>query len=228
MHHIVTDGWSYGVAAGELATLYEAFRRGEPSPLPALPIQYADYAAWQREWLRGDVLDELLGYWKGRLTDAPDLELPTDRPRPAVRSPRGASKDFALPRDLSRALVELSRREDATLFMTLLAAFQVLLAKYSGQDDVVVGSPAANRGRAEARGAHRLFRQHARAPDRPLRRSDLRRAARPGPRGRRRRLRAPGPAARAADRGPPAPPRPEPDPALPGDVRAPEQRDARR
>jgi amino acid adenylation domain-containing protein len=152
MHHIVSDGWSFGVAAQELATLYEAFRRGEPSPLPALTTQYADFALWQRVWLRGEVLDGLLAYWTRQLAGVAPLELPTDRPRPAVRSSRGAVLHFELPEALTAALGALALREGATPFMVLLAAFQALLHRYSGQDDIAVGSPIANRNRAEVEG----------------------------------------------------------------------------
>jgi len=152
MHHIVTDGWSLGVAAEELAALYDAFRNGLPSPLPDPAIHYADYAAWQREWLRGEALEELLGYWTTRLAGVPALELPADRPRPAARSSRGSTRFFALPADLTARLHALGRREGATPFMTLLAAFQALLGRYSGQDDFAIGSPVANRNRPEVEG----------------------------------------------------------------------------
>jgi amino acid adenylation domain-containing protein len=152
MHHIVTDGWSFGVAARELAALYQAFLAGAPSPLPGLPVQYADYAVWQRDRLRGEALDGLLGYWTGRLSGVPPLELPTDRPRPAVRTARGAEHFFRLPAALAGSIRALARREGATPFMTLLAAFQALLFRYSGQEDFVVGSPVANRNRAEVEG----------------------------------------------------------------------------
>jgi amino acid adenylation domain-containing protein len=149
MHHIVTDGWSFGVAAEELASLYEAFRRGEASPLPDPPIQYADFAAWQRDWLRGETRDRLVAYWRQRLAGVPPLELRTDRPRPAIRTTQGGLIPFRLSRGLSDALLTLGRREGATPFMVLLAAFQALLHRYTGQDDVAVGSPIANRNRAE-------------------------------------------------------------------------------
>src|SRR5207302_1078676 len=149
MHHIVTDGWSFGVAVRELAALYESFRSGEPATLPDLPIRYADFAAWQRDWLRGEVLDELLGYWTRQLAGVPPLELPTDRPRPAIRAAKGATRAFALAPELTAGLEELGRREGATTFMVLLSAFQALLHRYSGQDDIAVGSPIANRNRAE-------------------------------------------------------------------------------
>src|SRR5205085_220252 len=150
IHHIVSDGWSIGVFVRELAALYEAYMAGRPSPLPALPIQYADFAAWQREWLQGEVLEGQFAYWRRQLADAPPLlELPTDRPRPPVQSYRGAHEALLLSESLSRSLKELSRREGATLFMTLLAAFSTLLHRYTNQEDILVGTPIANRNRSE-------------------------------------------------------------------------------
>ena len=150
MHHIVSDGWSLGVLMRELGALYEAFAAGRPSPLPELPIQYADFAVWQQQWLSGEVLEKQLGYWKRQLAGAPpELSLPTDRPRPPVQTYRGAVHPVALGRELSEQLSALSRREGVTLFMTLLAGFQALLHRYTGQDDLVVGSPIAGRTRAE-------------------------------------------------------------------------------
>ncbi|HEY0607972.1 MAG TPA: amino acid adenylation domain-containing protein, partial [Herpetosiphonaceae bacterium] len=149
MHHIVSDGWSMGVFVRELVTLYVAFSEGTTPALPELPIQYADYAVWQRRWLSGAVLAAQLDYWKQQLVDPPVLDLPTDYLRPAVPSFRGAVHTFLLPAALSADLAALSRREGVTLFMTLLAAWQILLARYSGQSDIVVGSPIANRTRAE-------------------------------------------------------------------------------
>ncbi|MGE0127977.1 MAG: amino acid adenylation domain-containing protein [Blastocatellales bacterium] len=150
MHHIVSDGWSVAVLIREVAALYEAFTRGAPATLPELPIQYVDFAVWQRQWLKGEKLDEQLAYWKRHLDGAaPTLELPADRPRPAAQTYRGATRFFNLPTPLCAALKELSRQNDATLFMTLLAAFQTLLYRYSGQEDFCVGSPVANRNRAE-------------------------------------------------------------------------------
>jgi amino acid adenylation domain-containing protein len=158
MHHIVSDAWSMGVFYQELTTLYAAFVRGKPSPLSEPPLQYADFALWQREWLQGDLLEEQLSYWKQRLADVPTvLELPIDRPRPAVQTYRGAVHRFALPTALSEALKALSRQEGATLFMTLLAAFQVLLYRYTGQDDILVGAPIANRTQAECEGLIGFF-----------------------------------------------------------------------
>src|SRR5262249_9970868 len=149
MHHIVSDAWSGGILIGEVGALYQAFSAGEPSPLPELPIQYADYAVWQRNWLRGEVLERQLGYWREQLTGAPPLELPLDYPRTALARHRGANLNFELSEELTEGLGALSRREGTTLFMTLLAAFQTLLARYSGQEDIVVGSPIANRTRVE-------------------------------------------------------------------------------
>ncbi|PYS91302.1 MAG: non-ribosomal peptide synthetase [Acidobacteria bacterium] len=150
IHHIVSDGWSMGVFVRELAALYEAYVAGRPSPLQELPLQYADFAAWQRGWLQGDVLEEQLSYWKRQLADAsPLLELPTDRPRPPVQSYRGAHETLLLSESLSWSLKELGRREGATLFMTLLAAFSTLLYRYTNQADILVGTPIANRNRAE-------------------------------------------------------------------------------
>ena len=150
MHHIASDGWSMGVLVEELATLYDAFINDRPSPLPDLPIQYADYAQWQRDWLQGEVLEQQLNYWKKQLADAPELlALPTDHPRPAVQTDQGATYSFTLSSELTDQLKELSQQEGVTLFMTLLAAFQVLLYRYSNQTDIVVGSPIANRTHAE-------------------------------------------------------------------------------
>ncbi|HEX8273804.1 MAG TPA: amino acid adenylation domain-containing protein, partial [Longimicrobiaceae bacterium] len=158
MHHIVSDGWSMEVLVRELDALYTAFARGEPSPLPELPLQYADYAVWQRERLRGPVLESHLAFWREQLAGAPaTLELPTDRPRPAAQSFRGASLPVELDAGLTQALQGLARREGGTLFMMLLAAFQVLLARYAGTDDVVVGTPLAGRTRRETEGLIGFF-----------------------------------------------------------------------
>lgn len=149
-HHIVFDGWSVGVLIRELAALYAAFNRGEPSTLPALSVQYADFAVWQRKWLQGKVLETQLSYWKRQLDGTPTLlMLPTDRPRPSVQTFRGARQLMALSNTLTEALKELSRQEGVTLFMTLLAAFKTLLHHYTKQDDIPVGSPIANRNRVE-------------------------------------------------------------------------------
>jgi amino acid adenylation domain-containing protein len=158
LHHAIGDGWSIRVLLGEIATLHAAFRRGEPDPLPPLPVQYADYAAWQREWLSGPVLDAQLAYWRGALAGAPPmLALPADRPRPEVQGHRGASESIWIaPEDAAR-VAELGRREGATLFMVLLAAVDVVLARWSGQQDVVIGTPVAGRTRSELEGLIGLF-----------------------------------------------------------------------
>ncbi len=150
MHHIVSDGWSTGVLIKEIVPLYSAFRENLPAPLPPLKIQYADFAHWQRHWLSGEVLEEHIEYWRKQLGGAPPyLELPTDRPRPAVQTFNGARKQFFLSKELTDKLKELTRSENATLFMTLLAAYQTLLYRYSGQDDISVGTPIAGRNRSE-------------------------------------------------------------------------------
>ncbi|GCF07286.1 non-ribosomal peptide synthetase [Dictyobacter arantiisoli] len=149
LHHSIADGWSMGVLTHELGQLYPAFVAGQPSPLPELPLQYADYALWQRQWLQGEVLDVQLDYWKKQLGGAEPLALPTDRARPAIQTHRGASQRIELSGELSQALKLFSQREGCTLFMTLLAAWQVLLSHYSGQDDISVGTPIANRTQAQ-------------------------------------------------------------------------------
>ncbi|HEX5746349.1 MAG TPA: amino acid adenylation domain-containing protein, partial [Archangium sp.] len=158
MHHIVSDGWSMGVLVREMAALYETFSQGRPSPLPELPVQYADYSAWQRDWLQGEVLEQQLGWWRQQLADAPRaLELPTDKSRPPVQTHRGATCRVLLPLPLSLAVKSLAQREGATPFMVLLAAFQVLMSRYSGQDDISVGSPIAGRNRGEVEGLIGFF-----------------------------------------------------------------------
>ncbi|MBS1808491.1 MAG: amino acid adenylation domain-containing protein [Acidobacteria bacterium] len=145
-HHIISDGWSVGVFLQELGTLYQALIAGQDSPLPPLPIQYADYASWQQEYLQGDVLAQQLTYWKHHLSGVPAvLELPTDKPRPAVQGYQGAQVSLPLPAALRSELEALSQQAGVTLFMTLLAAFQVLLARYSRQEQIVVGTPIAGR-----------------------------------------------------------------------------------
>jgi len=150
MHHIVSDGWSIAVLFHEMRTLYDAYRAGGESPLPPLAVQYADYAAWERTHLQGPVLDAQLAWWKAQLAGAPALlELPADHPRPSVQTYRGAALPLAFPADLLERLQALGRREGATLYMVVLGAFQALLARYAGSEDVVVGSPIAGRNRAE-------------------------------------------------------------------------------
>ncbi|MES1210731.1 MAG: condensation domain-containing protein, partial [Acidobacteriota bacterium] len=150
MHHIISDGWSMGVLVREITALYGALLAGQPSPLPELSIQYADFAVWQRGWLQGEVLERQLSYWRERLAGAPtSLDLPFDRPRPAIPSSRGTRLAVAFSADLAYAVERLARRFEATLFMVLLAAFQALLGRFTGQEDIPVGSPIANRNRGE-------------------------------------------------------------------------------
>ena len=149
LHHIVSDGWSLGVLIRELGTLYTAFSAGKPSPLSDLPLQYADFAHWQRQWLQGEVLESQLSYWRQQLAALPILNLPADRTRPAIQTYHGATQNLELSNSLTASLEAISQREGVTLFMTLLAAFQTLLSRYTGQEDIAVGSPIANRNRAE-------------------------------------------------------------------------------
>ncbi|WP_396956092.1 amino acid adenylation domain-containing protein [Nitrosomonas sp.] len=158
MHHIISDGWSTGILVREFVALYEAFKARQSSTLPELTIQYADYAAWQREWLQGDRLAHQLNYWKQQLAGAPAvLELPTDRPRPAVQSYLGANYRFTIPENITAQLKVLSQQEGTTLFMTLLTAFNVLLSRYSNQHDICIGTPVANRNRIEIEGLIGFF-----------------------------------------------------------------------
>ncbi|HET7233827.1 MAG TPA: amino acid adenylation domain-containing protein, partial [Longimicrobium sp.] len=158
MHHIVSDGWSTGVLFRELAALYAAFARGEPDPLPPLPVQYADYAAWHRRWVEGSVLEAQAEYWAEALAGAPELlELPADHPRPAKQDFAGASVSVELGEGLAAALKALSQRHGTTLYMTLLAGWAAVLSRLSGQDDVVIGTPSANRGRGEIEGLIGFF-----------------------------------------------------------------------
>ncbi|WP_208338929.1 non-ribosomal peptide synthetase, partial [Aetokthonos hydrillicola] len=158
MHHIISDGWSMGIFVQELSLLYQAFCTGASPLLPELPIQYADYAHWQREWLSGEVLQTQLNYWKQQLAEAPPLlELPTDRPRPSVQTFRGGIEYFEIEQELTQKLKTLSQQSGVSLFMTLLAAFATLLSRYSGQSDIIVGSPIANRQRSEIESLIGLF-----------------------------------------------------------------------
>ncbi|WP_239137328.1 condensation domain-containing protein, partial [Dactylosporangium siamense] len=151
MHHVVGDEWSEPILRRELDVLCNE------GVLPSLPVQYADFAVWQRRWLTGEVLEGQLDYWRARLRDVPVLELPTDRPRAAVRSSAGAVSEFVVPADVVAGLRVLSRAAGVSMFMTVFAAFNVLLCRYSGQDDVVVGTPVANRNRAEVEGLIGFF-----------------------------------------------------------------------
>ncbi|HEY9810874.1 MAG TPA: amino acid adenylation domain-containing protein [Halomicronema sp.] len=157
-HHIISDGWSMGIFIQELATIYKAFCTGQPYTLPDLPVQYADFAKWQREWLQGEVLETQLAYWEKQLGgNLPVLNLPIDRPRTAVQTFRGAVHKFTISKAITEKLNALSQREKATLFMTLLAAFKTLLYRYTEQEDILVGSPIANRNRREIEGLIGLF-----------------------------------------------------------------------
>ncbi|MGH7794618.1 MAG: amino acid adenylation domain-containing protein [Candidatus Binatia bacterium] len=149
LHHIASDGWSMGILYRELSVLYEAFSNGRASPMPELPIQYADFAQWQRKRLQGGMLEAQVAYWKRQLRDLPTLELPSDRPRPAVQTYRGRRQTARVGEGVADALKAFSRLEGASLFMTLLAAFQILLYRYTGQEDIVVGTPIAGRNRVE-------------------------------------------------------------------------------
>ena len=160
MHHIVSDGWSMGILIREVGELYRAYSlgsAGEGAPLEELPIQYSDFAVWQRNWLRGEVLEAELEYWRRQLDGMEALELPADHPRPAERSYRGANWNLVMERELTERLREMSRREGATLFMTVAAAFHLLLGRYAGQEDVTIGTPIANRNRRETEGVIGFF-----------------------------------------------------------------------
>jgi amino acid adenylation domain-containing protein/non-ribosomal peptide synthase protein (TIGR01720 family) len=158
MHHVVSDAWSINVLIQELAALYNAYSQGQFPSLAPLPIQYADFAIWQRDWLQGDVLQSQLIYWQQQLANAPALlSLPTDRTRPAVQTFAGAYQQFALSIELTDRLVKLSQEQGCTLFMTLLAAYDILLYRYTGQSDILVGSPIANRNRNEIEGLIGFF-----------------------------------------------------------------------
>jgi amino acid adenylation domain-containing protein len=149
LHHIVADGWSLGVLIRELACSYTAFVEGRSPDLPPLSMQYTDFVAWQRRWLQGEILESQLDYWRKQLQDLPVLQLPSDRPRPGVQTYRGATYPLQIPAALTQALIDLSQQSGASLFMTLLAAFQTLLYRYTGQEDIAIGSPIANRHRSE-------------------------------------------------------------------------------
>ncbi len=150
MHHIVSDNWSTGLIVHEILEMYKAYAQNKEPQLPELPVQYADFAVWQRKWLKGKTLEKQLQYWRDRLQDTPPvLEMPLDRPRPAYQTYNGAYLTFHFTADTQKALHQLSRKADTTLFMTLLAAFEALLHRYSGQNDILTGTPIANRNRSE-------------------------------------------------------------------------------
>src|SRR6185436_14017095 len=153
MHHIICDGWSNGVLVREIGEIYDAFSKGLASPLPELPIQYGDFALWQRDWLDSEGFQEQLDYWQGQLGgELPTLNMPTDFPRNRNRTSDGAMESLLLSNPLTRALRVLAQREDVTLFMIFLAAFKVLLHRYTGQEEILVGSPTANRIQSESEG----------------------------------------------------------------------------
>jgi hypothetical protein len=158
MHHIVSDGWSLAIVVRELSVLYAAFRDGHPSPLDEIPVQYSDFAVWQRQWLESDGLKSQLSYWKARLGgNLPTLDIRADRPRPEIETFRGADEILLIPRALAGALNGLSAREHVTLFMTLVAAYKTLLYRHVGEDDVVVGTDLAGRSQAELEGLVGFF-----------------------------------------------------------------------
>ncbi|HEX6287675.1 MAG TPA: amino acid adenylation domain-containing protein, partial [Herpetosiphonaceae bacterium] len=157
LHHIVSDGWSQGVLLRELTSFYRGYAQNEPVSLPTLPIQYADYVLWQRAWMAGAVLEAQLAYWRRQLAGVAPLDLPTDYPRPQVAKDHGAIVEVVLPAALSAQIIRLSQQLGSTLFMTLLAAFQILLARYSEQDDIAVGSPIAGRVLPELEGLIGFF-----------------------------------------------------------------------
>src|ERR1051325_2146072 len=153
VHHTVIDRWSADIIEKEMTQIYLAFAEGKPSPLPELPIQYADFAEWQRDWLQGEVLEEQVAYWRKRFEGVPQvLELPTDRSRPALQTFHGARRTIVLPKDLLESLKALSRQEHATMFMTCLAIYKTLLHRYTNQEDIAVGVALANRNRPETLG----------------------------------------------------------------------------
>ncbi|HEX4962827.1 MAG TPA: condensation domain-containing protein, partial [Thermoanaerobaculia bacterium] len=157
MHHLISDDWSFGIFLQELQALYRACVEGQAVRLPELPVQYADYSLWQLRWLQGDLLDRALAYWRERLSDLPSLELPADRPRPRVQTFSGRTRGLTFPAGLGDAVRAASRRHGVTLFMALLAAFDALLCRWTGQETLVVGTPVANRGRTEIEGLIGFF-----------------------------------------------------------------------
>ncbi|HTC92174.1 MAG TPA: condensation domain-containing protein, partial [Terriglobales bacterium] len=157
-HHIVSDGWSLGIFLHELAPLYEAYSEGKPSPLPELPIQFADYAQWQREYLQGPILEKQLSYWREHLgKDLPTLELLTDHPRPSIQTFNGSFTRFHIAEDLTRQIREFCQREKITTYILFMAVYNILLSRYTGQHDILVGSPIAGRNRPETEKLIGLF-----------------------------------------------------------------------
>ncbi len=219
LHHAVSDGWSMGVLTREVSEAYAAFTEGRDPDLPELPVQYADYAVWQRGWLSGETLEAQLGWWRERLAGAPPLlELPTDRPRPTTQGERGESVGVALPAETSRALRAIARREGATLFMTLLAAWQLLLSRYVGGGGRVGGHPDRGADAAGDGGADRLLREHAGAAHRPVGRARVPGAAGAGAGDDAGGVPAPGDPLREAGGGDRPGAEPEPHALLPGHV----------
>ena len=216
VHHVVSDEWSAQILRRELSALYEASRAGQPDPLPPLAVQYADVAVWQRKWLAGDVLAGQLAYWRGQLAGAPVLDLPTDRPRPPIRSTTGAVARFTVPADTANELRAVAREGGATMFMVLLAAYTVLLGRYSGQDDVVAGTVSRRPQPGRNRRPDRVLRQHPGHAHRPDRRPHVHRAGRTSAGDGAGCVRAPGPAVRATSRRTGHQPRPVPHPTIPG------------
>ncbi len=174
--HITSDGWSMVILCQELMVLYDSLLHGQPCPLPDLPIQYADYAVWQREWLQGELLDRQISYWSRTLAEISELNLPTDRGRPALPSFRNGAQTAKYPRHLTDQLNDLARTERATLFITLLAAFNALLYRYTGQNDIAVGCPIANRRYVELEAFDRFLCKYAGLQKQSVRQFDFSRA----------------------------------------------------
>ena len=223
LHHIVADGWSVGLLFAELIALYPAFSLGHPSPLPEPELQYPDFATWQRERMTGERLRAELDWWREEIGEAATvLELPADHRRPAAESFRGSLERLALPAEVASGLKTLGREAGATLFMTLLAAFEVLLYRYTGQPDFLVGTTVAGRTHRETEGSIGFFANTLLLPVRPRREPHLQAAPRPRPPVDPGRLRAPGAALRAPGRGAAPGARPLPQSPLPGPLRPPE------
>lgn len=157
MHHIISDGWSVNILVKELVALYKAFGAGKPSPLPELPIQYGDFAVWQRQFLQGKILQKSISFWKKRISGSPKLKLSTDRPRSKVRAFQGTYQSLELSSTLTEDIIALSRRECATLFMTLATAFKIMLYHHTAQDDITIGTDVANRDNSQLEGLIGFF-----------------------------------------------------------------------